>query len=319
MLADLYRRFGYDTAPVTAVTTRLTAFLNETQREIVMGPDFKSLTRAAITFASVAARAEYQLPPVIAEILAIRDTANRRTLDRISEAEYRLRVADPSQNTGLPWAYAPIGLRSGTARPSDASELFAKSTSAVDVQVLHYEVVTSEGNVVTGSLTLNGVTAVSFGATITGIVEVSDLYLASAAVGTVTIHEDSGIGTQLGQINIGRTREQRWIVALVPTPSSALTYTVDAERNITDLVQGADEPQMPSRFHYVLVSGARMKEYEFKNDTERYILARGEHQTHLGQMRAFLASGPTEVVVPGGKPVGISQLGGYYPSDTYLR
>lgn len=320
MLADLYRRFGYQSSPATEVTTRLTAFLNETQREITMEPGFKSLLRTTITFDSVASTPEYLLPGNIAEILSIRDTANRRTLDRISEAEYRRRIADPSANTGLAWAYAPIGLTTAPpSRPSDPSQIFAVSSSAGDTQLLHYEVVQADGNVTTGSVTMNGVTAVSLSSSLTTIVEIADIYLATAAVGVVTILEDSGVGTALGSIKIGQTRQYRWRVALVPTPSSAFTYTVDAERNVTDLAVAADQPQMPERFHYVLVSGARMKEYEFKNDTERYIMARGEYQSHLGQMRAFLASGPNEVIVPGGKPTGISQLGGYYPADTWVR
>ena len=317
MLADLYRRFNYQSNPATEVTTRLTAFLNEAQRDIIGEPGFASMLRATITFASVADRAEYQLPPVIAQILSIRDTASRRTLERVSEEWYRRYISDPASDTGLPWAYAPIGLRSGTARPSDASELFAKSTAAGDTQVLHYEVVTSEGNTRTGTVTLNGTTAVSLSASITSIVEVSDLYLASAAVGTVTIHEDSGVGTQLGQINIGNTREQRWIIALVPTPSSVLTYTADAERNLTDLVQGTDEPQLPSRFHAAVLYGARMKEADFKDDLQRYSTAKAAYDDILGQMRAFLAGYGS--IVPGGTPVGISSLGAQFPADMWVR
>ena len=48
MRADLYRRFNYAASPATDVTTRLTAFLNETQNEILSEPGMEALRNGSL-------------------------------------------------------------------------------------------------------------------------------------------------------------------------------------------------------------------------------------------------------------------------------
>jgi hypothetical protein len=183
---------------------------------------------------------------------------------------------------------------------------------------LHWEVILTTGRTVTGQTTLTGTTAVSLDTSLTGtsgIVQVSDLYVSQALNGTLTIHEDSGAGTELGRINIGNLREYRWVVALAPTPSGVNSYIVEAERQMTDLVQPSDEPVLPPRFHGLLLHGLRRKEYEFKDDQTRYLQADKDYQHLLGLLRASLVGSGS--MVPGSRVSERSRLGAWFPADTW--
>lgn len=316
LLDDCYRRLGYQTSPASDVVTRLKAFLNETHREILGEPGFERLLEARGTFPSVADQAEYGLPAAIVRVHAIRDIANRIALRPMSLAQYRA-IADPSSFTGTPEYYVLLGIGPAAIRPSNASSIFAKSTSASDTNTLHWEVI-SGGAVGTGSVTMTGATAVDIGAG-SAVVQISDIYLSVAAVGTVTIHEDSGSGTELARIAPGQIRPQFWRVALAPTPADVRTYTVDGEREVTDLVQTTDQPVLPDRHHRLLAIGARMKEYELKGDLERRAITESEFKTALGNLRLEISPFASEgVIVPGGRRVGHSQLGPDYPADRWL-
>jgi hypothetical protein len=319
LLGDLYRRLGYQSSPAAEVTTRLTAFLNETQREILSKPGRERLIEARVTLASVAAQPEYGLPASLARIFTVRDIANEITLQPMSPARYRAVTPDPSSFTGTPDYYVPLGLGAWARRPSDASELFAKSSDATDTtQTLHFEVALANGNVRTSSVALNGITAVSLSAALTTIVQINDLYLTAVTAGNVTIHEDSGSGAELARINLGQLRSWVQRIALVPTPADVRTYTIDGEREVTDLVQANDEPALPPRFHRMLGMGARMKEYEVKGDLERRAVAESEFDAAERDLNLELSPFPDAVIVPGGRTMGRSRLGPHFPADRWL-
>src|SRR3990167_9743839 len=130
---DLYRRFGFNTStPDTATQTRLRAFLNETQQEILSEPGMESLLNDRVTFASVASTPEYSLPPMVAGIKAVRETTNDLLLRPMAFDEYVARYPDPTASTGTPDQWVDLGYAAVSSQPSDASELFFKSDSASD-------------------------------------------------------------------------------------------------------------------------------------------------------------------------------------------
>lgn len=318
ILADCYRRLGYDTVPPTAVSTRLTAFVNEAVQELASEPALSSLLRGSLSFASVASQPTYGLPPVVARVLAIRETTSKRKLSPQSLDWYRATAPDPSTSTGTPAYYILLGPQAVNLQPQVAagSQLFAKSTAAGDTQVLYYEVIQANGTIRTGSVTLTGTTAVSLSSSLTDVVEVRDWYLASAAVGSISLLETSGSGTLLATIGIGQTRARYEGVALFPTPSAAVTYYLDYELEVSDLVQTTDEPYwLPARFHRVLAIAARMKEYE-KTDDDRYDGARTQWAQGRQALLAYVNNQPDMILIPGASGSGISDLGGQYPSGT---
>jgi len=315
-LAELYREFKQDPSPDPQVVVRFTSHLNKIQRKLLTDPSFSALLRQQMTFNSTADRDYYSLPPSIHRIITMRDIANQRPIRFMSESEYRQLCPDPSAESGTPDWYVPLGYYSVARRPSAAVEVFIKSDSASDTQTVYWEVVLATGATRIGSTTLTGTTAVSLDTTLTNISEVQDLYLSSAAVGTISVTETSGAGTQFSGINIGQTRGRFWRVALFPTPAATVTYTVDAERDITDLHQGQDESVLPKRFHDILTDGAEMLEHKLKKDRESFLIARAEYQDGRKALRAYLAG--TNAIIPGGtKRIGWSPLGANFPAERW--
>lgn len=323
---DCYRRLGFATATVDSATqTRVRALINETQQEILSEKGMDVLLNDTVTFPSVASTVEYSLPPVVADIKSITEATNRRTLARMSRAQWRSLYPDPTALTGIPEAYVDLGFAAVAKQPSNASELFVLSDSASDTSTTKAFI---EGYITGGyfrsaSVALNGTTAASFGATITGWIEVTKFYVgpatgttATTAAGNITLMEDSGLGTELARIHIGQSYARYRRIALVPTPASAITYTVEFQRDMATMSNPQDEPLLPPRFHRLLAVGARMREYE-KQDQKRYKDAQSEYLYGIKQLKNYLyaqAVGTPNLRAQGSPRRG-SRLGSWYPSD----
>lgn len=286
---DIYRRLGFNTSSVdTATQTRIRAFINETQNEILSEPGMESLLYDTITFASVASTPTYALPQAVARIRDIYDTANRFVLLPGSLDWYRQAYPAPTLVTGLSDRWVDLGMTAVAKQPSAAAQLFVKSTSAGDTQSVFIEGYRTGGYFTSETITANGVTAV--GSATTDYIEVTKFYLSSVAVGTVTLLEASGVGTELARIAIGRTHARYRTIALAICPSSAVTYTVDYERDVQDMANANDEPVLPPRFHRILGIGARMREYEKQQQMDRYRAAQGEYLYALKKLKMFVYS-----------------------------
>ena len=284
VLDELYRRLNYATSPAAAVTTRLAAFLNTTHRQVLSMPGLDRLRDDTITFASVSARAQYGLPPAVQRVQSVTDRTNDRRL-QLRSLDW-IRAIDPGlDQSGTPEAYAPIGVQAVTLQPSDASEIFVDSTSASDTGTAYLEGIRTGGYPRTLSVTMNGVTAVSFAAAITDFVEITKFYISAAAVGAVTLHEDASGGTELARIPIGQTFSRYQGIQLWPTPSAAVTYYVDYMRNIPDMSVANDEPLLPEDFHWLLVEGALIKEWTKKDDLARRQAAQADYDRGLSDLK----------------------------------
>lgn len=316
--ADCYRRLGFASSPATEVTTRLTAFLNETQQEILAVPGLAVLLeRPSITFASVASTAEYTLGTGIEEITAISERTNDTLLTPQSLGWYRQAYPDPSAFTATPDSWVDLGWAAVSAQPSDASQLLADSTAAGDTNTVFLEGFRSSGEYVSLSATMTGATAKSLSTTITDIVRVTKFYLSAAAVGTVTLVEDAEGGTVLATISIGQTFARYKRIALAPTPATAITYTCDVDRRTPDLANANDQPMLPVRFHQMLVTGTRMKEYE-KREDGRYEFAKAEWDRQMKALRFWIANTAAAGTpnLRGRLTRRPSQLGAYFPAGS---
>ena len=320
ILADVYRRTRYASSPASDVATRITAHVNDWHRRILGMPGMSRLRDDTITFASVASTARYALPPAVAKVKVITERTNDQVLQERSLDWYRR--MDPDPHEGTPEVWVPFSWTQVATQPSDASEIFAKSTSASDTAITAYlQGIRTGGYPVTRSVTLNGTTAVSLGTAYTDIIEVTQAYISAAAVGTVTFHEDSGSGTELAKIAIGQTDQRYPTILLWPTPSAVVTYYVDYTRQIQDLVNGTDEPLLPTDFHWLLVEGARYSEYEYLDDTRRFELwdtrrgvPTGTIAQRMRDLRAWHAS--RELIVPGMPERARSRMGAYFPAGS---
>ena len=318
--ADVYAEIGEPVSPTASVQTRIAKYLNECVQFILGEPGMARLldTDAPITFASVANQARYTVPESIAEIRGMSERTNDRTLRSMTVGDYRRIEPDPASVTGIPTHYVPIGIVAVATQPSDASEIFVDSTSASDTATATIEGIVTGGYLRTASVTMTGTTAVSLSSAITNWIEITDFYLSAGAVGTVTLHEDASGGTELASITPGQKRPRYQGFYLWPTPAAAVTYYVDGRRQYVPLVQDADEPPIPTDYHYILSAYARMRHWEKVGDT-RYTIAEQVFRRGLSRLKYATQTSSDELPVMGGRITGHSRLGGYYPADFWTR
>lgn len=318
LVQDFARRTNFNTAPTHEIRELAEAFLNETLHELVSEPGISAWIarhEPDLTFASVAGQWAYGLKGSGGRIEGIRDRTNLITLDMMSEDEWRSRQSDPSIFTGTPTYWIPYGTVAVAVQPSNASRVFLKSTSASDTQTAFLEGVRDGGYPQRAQVTLTGVTAIDINTATTDWVEVTKVYLSTPAIGTVTVLEDSGSGTELARIPIGESQTSYQGVILYPTPASAITYYVDSERDLPVMIHATDVPPLPLRFHRMLVHGALMQEYE-KRDEQRFTRAEKAYTKALSDLRYYVTCPPDFLPVSGGgAPMGRSRLGGFYPAD----
>lgn len=321
ILADVYEDCNYQSSPAAAVVTRLKRYVNEGYRVVVAEPGIAKLidTDEPWTFDSVADQARYVLPEAYTDIRHITERTNDRKLRYLSLADYRLYDPDPSTASGLPDFYVPIGRVAVAKQPSDASEIFVDSTSASDTNDLFIEGIRDGGYLAQTSVTMTGTTGVSVDSGITDWIEITKVSLDAAAVGVVTLHEDSEGGTELARISPGYQTPRYSGFYLWPTPDGVITYTVDARRALQELVQDHDEPVLPRDFHPMLTKYATFREWEHKNDLNRAAVARNQFDRWLSRLKyRLLETGDTAPVAGRGSRVGRSRLGGFYPADYYV-
>jgi hypothetical protein len=230
---------------------------------------------------------------------------------------YRWRNPNPTTNSGIPQAYVPFGRTAIATQPANASSVFVASTSASDVGTAYVEGITTGGYQQTASVTMTGVTAVNLSTAIATWIEITDFYISAAAVGTVSLTEDSGGGTVLGVISIGHTRPRYLGFYLDPTPSSAVDYLVDYRRQTVEMTFANDEPSLPLDFHPLCAAYARMREYE-KTNNDRYDTATQEWNRWLSRLKYAVMETPDSLPVAGRqRPYGFSRLGPFFPADTW--
>lgn len=319
ILADLYEDTGYAAAPAAAVVARYKKYVNQTIREIVGKPGMSRLldSDGPYTFASVASQARYVLPEAVSRIKTITERTNDQRLTLMTLDEYRALDPDATAQTGTPERYVPIGRTGVAVQPANASEIFIKSTAAGDTGTAYLEGIITGGYMRQLSVTMTGTTAVSFSAAVASFIELTDFYLSANAVGTVTLHEDSGAGTELARITIGQKRPRYYGIYLWPTPAAVVTYYVDYRRRTIELVNDTDEPPFDEDYHWVVSAGARKLIFHKKDDS-RYDEAKADFDRGFKDLRNdVLWPADYDPGYPGEVSDGGSNLGPHYPAGRW--
>lgn len=316
--SDVYSRTNKPTSPETQTVTRVKASINQRHRSLLSMPGVDQLRDSTSTFASVASTARVALPQALTRIKALFQTT---TNARLGEKSLDwLRTMDPPQSSGTPTTYVPKGYECVAVQPSDASKIYVKSTSPLDLSAVGVviEGIRTGGILSSAAVTMTGTTAVQIGS-FSDWIEITKFYITTQAIGSVTLHEDSGAGTELAQIAQGRYRPYYFVILLWPTPSAVLTYTFDFTREILDMSEDTDEPLLPTDYHDLLSIGARMDEYE-KMDDGRYATAKKAYDQKYASFQYFIHGRASERLIPrstsGG--IGLSDLGGSYPADIFI-
>ena len=316
LLAEVYDDLGYQTAPATAVVTRIKRRINKAQEQLLSDPALASLLNGSMTFASVASQARYGLSNV-AQIRILRETTNDRRLFPKSLDWYRTTNPDPASNTGTPSWYVPLGPVAVAQVPAaTGTGLWVVSSSASDTALT----TTVDAIRVGGyphnptAVTLTGTTRAAIGS-LTDYIDVTQFQLSAAAVGDVSLYDAAAAGNLLAVIPRGQTTSRYYGVILTQTPSTAITYSLDVEFEIQPLVNDTDESRLPQKFHRLLGIIARKREYELKDD-ERYAEAKSQEEAETLKLKAYVNNPPGTVLVPGGAIRGVSDVGPQYPAGT---
>lgn len=311
--SQLYDRLGYSSSPSADVTTRLTGYLNEAQRRLVATRGLTRLRRTVLTATCVANSPFMVMPQACVRIAGIQNRTTQRSLKELMLAEVRYLDPGLTRATSDPEAYAILNIACPvSAQPADASTVYVKSDSSADVAVAYIEGIRTGGYFRSEQVTMTGTTAVAF--TTTDWIDIQKFYLASPAQGTVQLLEDSGSGNVLSTIPKGRQMARYTLLHLYGTPSSSLTFYCDVERHIEDMANAGDEPYLPEDYHWLLMTGARMMEYEKRKDWSAYGNMRTEWNNGIGELKSWVRTRTDDGKTP--YPSRFSQLGPYYPAGS---
>jgi hypothetical protein len=319
LLAELYDDLGYASSPASAVVTRIKRAINTAHQAIHAEPGLASLRYGTLTIASVASQARYGLSHV-AQVRAFTETTNDLELKSRTLGWYRARNPDPASNEGTPEVYIPLGQVAVAQVPaSTGTGLWIVSSSASDtVPTVTVDAIRVGGYPHSPSAaTVNGTTRVQIGGAsgLTDYIDVTQFQLSTACVGDISLYDASSSGNLLAVIPRGQTSSRYWGFILSPTPSDAITYTVDVEHEILPLVNDTDEPLLPQLFHRLPGIKARMKEYEGKDDA-RFAAAEKEYARELQKLKYSRVG--EDVIVPGGSATeGGSNLGPWFEAGRW--
>lgn len=290
MQQEYIDQLGLGTDPPQLVLNRMNRNLNIAYRELLAKKGLGRLRRKVLTFASVASTPFATLPQAATKIIAILDRSNATPLGEMTIQDVRYNDPGNNASSGVPYGYVPYNLSAPVNRdPTAAAELFVKSTSAIDGAGLTAYLT----GIVTGGyqrrvqIPMNGVTAVSFAASITSWTDITKFYLSSPAKGDVTLTMTSGAGTELAFIPYGRAMARYSRILLYPVPTAIVTYTADVELAVEDLVNANDEPIFNEDFHWIITSGALMREYLRKEKMDEYAAERGRRTEGIAELVAF--------------------------------
>lgn len=312
----LYDRLGYDqtATPQAEVVTRLLAFINETQREIVGMRGLSRLRRSVLTFASVASSPFAALPQAAVQIVTIQDRTNGRVLDEVSLQDLRYKDPGLTSSSANPHEYVVANLSSPVARdPSAAATLYAISDNAGDTATAYIEGITTGGYYRTASVVMTGVVGVAFPGA--DWIAVTKFYISAVAVGVVTLRQTSGVGTELARIPLGRAFSRYSKVQLWPTPTAVVTYHADVLLHIQDMVNAGDEPYLPEDFHWLIVCGALEKEYTKREKPALFAIEHSRWKAGIGDLKVF-ARQSTGIAQGPNRKGRWSQLGPWFESGT---
>lgn len=309
----LYRRLGWPDSPDAATVGRLLGFINDRYRELMSRRALERWRRVDTIFTSAADLAEYAFPFGIERVEQIRDLTSDILLLPRSIDWYRALDPDPADYTGTSEYWIDRGHVAIARRPAGTG-LWAVSTAAGDTtQTVRITATRADGYQAAQTLTLNGTTRVQLGA-FTDFRDVGLFTISTTATGNVELYNAAAAGTRLAEIKAGRKSSRYFGIYLSPTPASALTYQLQAVRSIEDLVNAEDVPLLPEDFHDILLLGARMDEYERRDDA-RFDTALAQYNERWKELKIWLYNHPhgDDPLTP---PTRGSRLGAAFPAGT---
>lgn len=320
----VYRRVKLPDSPSAADSTRIKQFINLWYRRLLAMPGMDRFRDTTLTFASVANQKKYGLPQAISRVRDIYDLTNQRrvlprTMDYLRNVDPGLTATSSFVENWIPlngWGAELVELTSTGVGLWVVSDNAADTTIKVFVETIRLGGVRA-GTAVSGGTLVTGTARAAIGS-LTDHIEVVKFYVDVAPAGTLSLMDAAAAGNTLSQITPGRTQARYFMLQLYPTPGAAVTYSVDCQRAIEDLVQATEEPLIHEDYHHALVHLATADEWQNRND-DRWKDERADGMNIVSDMRHAVTTTPDELAVqrgPRGTPQRVSRLGGYFPSST---
>lgn len=309
-----YADLGYSSSPPSGTVTQFKRWINDGHYELLRMPGMSDLRQGILPNASVASYAYLPMPQGFERIDSITDTANMIKLQMMSREEFR-RIDPGETASGTPTHWIPYGWSPVLRQPvSTGSAIYAVSSQGADTTQVVYLQYLSSGQQFSANNTLTGTSRVAIALSVTAN-WIEGWSISVAATGNVSLYDAAAAGNLLATILVGATSVQYQQVRLWPTPTAALTYTIEGQLALKDLVNATDVPWLPPDYHNILVLFAKMREYQRTND-DRLNATATEWTANVNRLKQFVQFPPDYRPVAGvGSVAGWNNLGSYYPAD----
>lgn len=239
---------------------------NMAQDKIIRSMDAPWLEETA-SFETVADQRQYLLEGVaFSKVKSVINETHEEILQQVSE-KY-IDYADPSHEaSGQPIAYCIYGLTKVENQLSEAAIVNVQSDSASDItQSVLVRGEDANGKKISESFNLNGTAWIVGTVTFTKILEVAK---SENTVGSVTVLGDDPAVTQVVVIPPDKLSRQFQPVNLYPIPSGAFDIRVRYIREVRELVEEQDEPDLPEMWHDLVLMGTLVQAHEYLYEFEK--------------------------------------------------
>jgi hypothetical protein len=316
--STVYERLNYATNPDPLVVNRIRRAINETHRSILGMRGFDRLRRANLEFNSIANVPYCSLPEAAVKIHGIADRTRKLLLREVSIQD--VRYSDPGLTaiTAYPYEYFVDSYAAPVSQdPPSASGVWVASDSTSDGSGTwaYVEGVTSDGAYRRGKVALNGLTATQVDSNISTWIKITKFYVTAAPIGTVSLYGDLLETIPLAIIAPQNLTARYTRIGLHPTPTGVVTYNADVELHVHDMSIASDEPLIPEDFHWLVESGALIREYTKREKVALVQLEQARFAKGIADMRSFVrqTSGSTANSRRPTRFTTLQQTGVYYP------
>lgn len=292
---DVYRRLDYADSPPPSVKARIEGFINTQYVRLLSTDRMRQLRETTARLVSIPGQAVYALPVPCARVQRVTDLTNRFELT-CKHLEWYREWNPGALTTGTPMTWIPSGFAAAARPVYDGVKTLSASGGLTDIEfrvrVLRHGGATAESapfhlHSTTPQLRVTvplpfdpGNRDILDVLAFTGDEPVDDMDFLPTLWGLSD-------GSPLAQIARGETWSRYYTIALDPTPTASLTYSIDFEQEATK-VGGLDEPRLlPPEFHDLLALLARVDEYEFKSD-DRWPAAKAQAVQRVMELRQYV-------------------------------
>jgi hypothetical protein len=258
-------------------------------------PELAPLRIGTVKFTSNPGQTVYGVPQVLVQIEQLVNATSATRLRLMTADEFR--AIDPQEvSSGTPTHYVPYGVGPALRLP-DRTGLWASDRLPLLATPVTITVRGVGGDdyfpFPPASALVTGDTRVKVGNhNDYSLIQDVQLDHAVADEGSAIMLFDAALGGHLlASIVQGQTTVSYTLIRLWPTPSATDQYVADGPIVLADLSASVPVPVIPPDFQDILADFARMREYEYRDDS-RYAMAQNGYREKLKYLRERICNPP---------------------------